>query len=381
MATAPTGPTNGSAATNGDVADARVEAPPQPIPIRRLGPTGRLGTVAPGHGYSRRDRDADERDTEADERDREADQRDREADRRDRKAEIASLDVSNGSADLHERRQLVVARHRAASERAQAALDRAAASADRRRAAFDRQVATAEREDTHEERLILSRDELTGVLRRGAGLIELEREVARSGRSGDSFVIAFVDLDGLKRINDEGGHASGDQALRDVGEALQTGMRTYDVTLRYGGDEFVCILPGLGIAEATARFEALQADLAAGAVPVPVTFGLAEWKRGEDIADLLARADADLYQVRRSVRSDSPSGLPASHDDGAAVAAHTLLNSSAVVSMGITTLLAQDDELTSPERRHLLERMLAHATRVDHRLKGITRGVVRADEP
>jgi GGDEF domain-containing protein len=159
----------------------------------------------------------------------------------------------------------------------------------------------------------LARDELTGVLRRGAGLIELEREVARSGRSGDSFVIAFVDLDGLKGINDEGGHQSGDQALRNV---------------------------------------------------------------GEDIADLIARADADLYQVRRSGQSDSPSGLPASHDDGAAVAAHTLLNSSAVVSMGITTLLAQHDELASPARRHLLERMLAHATRVDQRLKGITRGVL-----
>jgi hypothetical protein len=203
------------------------------MPIRRLGPIGRLGTVAPGHGYSRRDRDADDRDTEAGDRDREADQRDREADRRDRNAEIVSLEVSNGSADLHGRRQLVVARHRAASEREQAALDRAAASADRRRAALDRQVATAEREDSQEERL----------------------------------------------------------------------------------------------------------------------------------------------------QSDRPGGLPATDDEGAAVAAHTLLNSSAVVAMGITTLLAQHDELTSPERRHLLERMLAHATRVDQRLKGITRGVVPADEP
>lgn len=319
----------------------------------------------------RRDSAAAERDRLADERDHEADERDRFADARDRTAELAEQQVLG----VTERRSLSLLRHRAAGERQQAALDRAGAAADRKQAARERLVATHEREDADEEREILQRDELTGVLQRGAGLIALEREVARSIRSGDVFVVAFIDVDGLKRINDEHGHGSGDEVLRILGETLRSGMRSYDLALRYGGDEFVCILPGFALAEAEARFGALQAKLESGAVPVSVTFGVAEWRPGEDTESLLARADAALYTVRRAVRGETPEALP-NGEDVAAITAHGMLNSSAVVSMGITTLQAHWDRMSGPDRLHLLQRMLAHASILDERLKRLTQGRV-----
>src|SRR5437764_10152754 len=326
-------------------------------------------------GTSPSDQAASARDREADERDREADARDREADERDREADTAERQVPDGIIDLRDRRALTQLRHQAAAERQQAALDRAAAAVNRIHASADRKVAEHERGDANEEREILQRDELTGVLQRGAGLIALEREVARSARSGDTFVVAFIDVDGLKRINDELGHGSGDEVLRTLGETLRTGMRSYDLALRYGGDEFVCILPGFGVVEAEARFGAIQAKLAQGPVPVSVTFGIAEWRPGEDTDALLARADAALYEVRRALRGGDGSGDDPRDDDAtSAVAAHRLLNSSAVVSMAATTLLARWDDMPAPDSIHLLERVHRHdSTVVDH-LRGVTRG-------
>jgi GGDEF domain-containing protein len=135
--------------------------------------------------------------------------------------------------------------------------------------------------------------------------------------------------------------------------------------MRYGGDEFVCVLPGFGMAGAQLRVTALQTRLAAGELPVSVTFGIAEWKRGEDTDALLARADAALYDVRKTEREA---------DDPSAVAAHSLLNSSAVVALGIDTLHENWDEISGEDREHLLERMQVHSTSIDERLRAITQG-------
>jgi GGDEF domain-containing protein len=129
------------------------------------------------------------------------------------------------------------------------------------------------------------------------------------------------------------------------------------------------------VAEADARFQVLQAKLAKGAVPVSVTFGVAEWRPGEDTDALLARADSALYAVRRTARGgEGARETPSDGDEAAAVTAHGLLNSSAVVAMGITTLQAHWDSMPTAERLHLLQRMLSHASFVDERLKSLTQG-------
>ena len=111
-----------------------------------------------------------------------------------------------------------------------------------------------------------------------------------------------------------------------------------------------------------------------------VTFGVAEWQPGEDSDALLARADSALYEVRRAVRGgDGSRDAPPDDDETSAVAAQRLLNSSAVVSMAATTLLAHWDDMSAPDRIHLLERVLRHASKVDDHLRGVTQGLLLAE--
>ena len=91
-------------------------------------------------------------------------------------------------------------------------------------------------------------DELTGVLRRGHGMLALGREVRRAFRDPDArLVAAFIDVDGLKWFNDHEGHGEGDRLLVTLTTAIVHRLRSHDLVYRYGGDEFVCILPGANI--------------------------------------------------------------------------------------------------------------------------------------
>ena len=85
-------------------------------------------------------------------------------------------------------------------------------------------------------------DQLTGALGRELGIATLEREINRARRGNGRLVLAYVDVDGLKEVNDRQGHAAGDALLRDVVGAIQTHLRSYDPIVRVGGDEFVCAL-------------------------------------------------------------------------------------------------------------------------------------------
>lgn len=139
---------------------------------------------------------------------------------------------------------------------------------------------------------------MTGVYLRGPGLMELAREIARAQRTHEPLVVAFVDVDGLKTANDSHGHAAGDRMLRVVADTLRMCLRSYDVIIRYGGDEFVCVLAGLNQAEATKRLATINEVLADGADPATVTVGIAEFQDGESLHDLVGRADAALYRQR-----------------------------------------------------------------------------------
>jgi diguanylate cyclase (GGDEF)-like protein len=141
---------------------------------------------------------------------------------------------------------------------------------------------------------------LTGAWTRRFGLEEASRELERAHRTGASLMLAFVDVDGLKQVNDSRGHLAGDALLQLVGEIVRSNLRPYDVVLRYGGDELVCAMPNLGAAEARARFEKIVAILKAVDAEHSVSFGLAESEPNDRLQQLIARADANLLEARRS---------------------------------------------------------------------------------
>jgi len=139
-------------------------------------------------------------------------------------------------------------------------------------------------------------DELTGVLRRAAGISSAEREIARARRHDTQLSVAFVDIDGLKEANDRRGHAAGDRMLRVLTQALKDGLRAEDVVFRYGGDEFVCVLPDTAAREARIKLGEIQK--AAARAEVRFCAGVAELRRSDDVVSLFARADKDLYDFK-----------------------------------------------------------------------------------
>jgi diguanylate cyclase (GGDEF)-like protein len=143
-------------------------------------------------------------------------------------------------------------------------------------------------------------DDLTGVLRRAAGISAAEREIARARRQKTPLTVAFVDIDGLKQANDRRGHAFGDQMLRGLASGLRGGLRAQDLVLRYGGDEFVCVLPDTAAEGATTKLEQIRTELAAKGIGL--SMGLAQLERADDVVSLLARADGELYKAKARPR-------------------------------------------------------------------------------
>ena len=146
-------------------------------------------------------------------------------------------------------------REQAARDRARAAEDRAQAAADRERAAEEREAALAELRRAH-------LDELTGAFRRGSGEDALQAEIDRARRGDGTLVLAFIDVDNLRRVNNRDGHAAGDALLRDVVAAIRSQIRSYEPIVRFGGDEFVCAVTGVDLAQAEERFAGIQNSLA-----------------------------------------------------------------------------------------------------------------------
>lgn len=176
--------------------------------------------------------------------------------------------------------------------------DRVAGAGDRVQAAGDRAAAAADRQAAARDRRLAAVDGLTGVYTREAGLAEIERDVARAGRARHPLVLAFVDVDQLKAVNDTFGHAAGDQLLQKVASTLTAALRPYDLVIRYGGDEFLCAIEGIDAATARprlARVNTLLTQAGGGSVSV----GLAELQAQESAQHLIARADADLYLQRQ----------------------------------------------------------------------------------
>ena len=116
-------------------------------------------------------------------------------------------------------------------------------------------------------RTAASTDALTGLLNHGAMQVRVREEIARAAREEQPLCCVLIDLDDFKRVNDELGHPAGDELLRRVADALRAEVRPYDQVARYGGDEFVLVLPGAEEHTARVVAERVRVRVAAGAPP------------------------------------------------------------------------------------------------------------------
>ncbi len=152
---------------------------------------------------------------------------------------------------------------------------------------------------------LVREDQLTGALNRRGLDDALTREAARAERNGTPLCIVLIDTDNFKQINDTHGHQLGDIVLVHLVAIIKETIRAHDLIGRYGGDEFIVLLPDSRIEEATAVMNRLRRELASkpvswGSQQLLVTFsaGVATRLRGETDADLIRRADKALYEAK-----------------------------------------------------------------------------------
>jgi diguanylate cyclase (GGDEF)-like protein len=253
----------------------------------RVEATGRrLATTA------ERARTAVDRFHAADARDVNAQARDLAAAERDHAAEALEAAAPASGAKQAAEQRLAEVRARAAEDRDRAAADRAAAAADRATAARDREQAAIELRHAH-------LDDLTGALRRQMGDAALQHEIDRARRGDGRLVLAYVDVDGLKAINDRKGHSAGDALLVAVVSTMRAKLRSFDPVVRYGGDEFVCAMSGTDTVDVTERFVEVAEALAREHDEAAISVGVAELRPGDTLTDLVTRGDAALYKAKR----------------------------------------------------------------------------------
>lgn len=151
------------------------------------------------------------------------------------------------------------------------------------------------------------RDSLTGLFNRRYMEESLQRELGRAERRGTSLVVIMFDLDHFKQINDVNGHAAGDAVLRELGAFFQATTRAEDIACRYGGDEFVLILPDTTLEDASRRADEIrqafkQIDVHHNDQPLDInslSLGIAAFPHhGKCVDDVLQSADAALYKAK-----------------------------------------------------------------------------------
>lgn len=153
-------------------------------------------------------------------------------------------------------------------------------------------------------------DPLTGVLNRGRCETEFAGALAAADRSGAALAILFIDVDHFKHVNDTHGHVVGDLCLVLVARRIRESLRTNDACGRYGGEEFLVIMPGATLDDARTTAERIRVHVGAEPIPagdarvgVQVSIGIAQYRSGESAAALLDRADRALYDAKKSGRN------------------------------------------------------------------------------
>ena len=161
-------------------------------------------------------------------------------------------------------------------------------------------------------RQLATHDDLTGLLNRRAMLDRMQLEQRRSLRSGSPLLIAQLDIDHFKAVNDTHGHAAGDLVLQSFADTVRRNVRDTDVLARWGGEEFVLLLCDTPAADAVTLMERLRQAVQAMQVPVPqsggpitvtVSIGLARHTPADPLAGTLERADQALYAAKAGGRN------------------------------------------------------------------------------
>jgi diguanylate cyclase (GGDEF)-like protein len=152
------------------------------------------------------------------------------------------------------------------------------------------------------------RDALTGLHNRRFLFEWLEKQMPLARRNCQPLSVALIDLDHFKMVNDNAGHQTGDEVLRQAARWLEDALRKSDVVARYGGEEFMVVLPGTGVDQAKPVVERCLQTFREGTVPgwsAPVTFsaGLTAMSEKESIKELFQRADDLLYEAKSAGRN------------------------------------------------------------------------------
>jgi diguanylate cyclase (GGDEF)-like protein len=152
-------------------------------------------------------------------------------------------------------------------------------------------------------------DSLTGLANRRGAEESLARESHRSRRYGVPLSLLLLDVDGLKRVNDQDGHEAGDAVLAHLAALLAETVRSVDVPARWGGDEFLVVLPDTHAAQATRlakrllkRVHERPARMGAKDLPTTISIGVAEYDREEPLETLIRRVDQAMYEAKRAGR-------------------------------------------------------------------------------
>jgi len=161
-------------------------------------------------------------------------------------------------------------------------------------------------------RFAATHDFLTTLLNRSEILAALEREIARGARDDKPATVILADVDHFKRINDTLGHAAGDEVLKEVARRLKADLRPYDIVGRYGGEEFLIILPGCNLANGVKRADEIRKIVSGQTIPTPagstsvtVSMGVTASDNSRYCipAEFLQEADASLYRAKNNGRN------------------------------------------------------------------------------
>jgi diguanylate cyclase (GGDEF)-like protein len=170
---------------------------------------------------------------------------------------------------------------------------------------------TAELSEANEQLARVARiDHLTGLLNRRGFADEAETEISRSLRSGRAFSVILADVDNFKQFNDQHGHVCGDFVLKRAALLLQDRLREVDKVARWGGEEFILLLPETDIEGASVLGEKLRRtihdnlfEFGGQQLSITMTFGIASFRKGETLEACIARADTALYHGKEHGRN------------------------------------------------------------------------------